>query len=493
MNFKKFLCCALVLFAVFALAACGGDKVDTYYTVSFDSNGGSDVISQSIKEGEAASAPVEPTKNGYTFAGWYAGENAWDFTAAITADTVLTAKWEKTSYTITYLDTGAPAGTTGAITLTPSTYTIEDATFTLPAPTKEHYNFMGWYLDAECTKNIQSVTTGSFGDLTVYAQFTEKNYGITYVLVREGALNNENNLPSYNINSTFPIVFGAPSLTGFDFLGWYTDANYTTPITQIEALSGDVTVYAKWQESAPVNSYTITYMDGTTPITGLTPTYYVEGSTAVLPIGVKAQHDFEGWYTTATFDEGTKIESITATTTGNLTLYAKFTPNDEPAPTYNVIYMDGTTPITGLAPTTYTAGTAEALPTAEKTNYRFDGWYTTANFADGTKIEAIAVTSTGDLILYAKFTPVTFTITFVLGGGENHPDNEALTEYTVLSTNVLANPTKEGHTFEGWFTDPHYNNSIISLEGKTGDLTIYAKWIQISGSGILTPEHTFGS
>ena len=490
MNFKKIMCCLIALLTLCVLVACGGGDDPVNFTVSFDAAGGSAVTSQTIKEGEAATLPIEPTKDGYTFAGWYSGETAWDFTTVITADTALTAKWEATEYTITYIDMDKTTAITG---LTPVTYTIESEDFTLPAPTKLHYNFMGWYLDNTYTQNIQTIAQGTFGDITVYAQFTEKNYGITYVLINDGAENNDNNLPSYNINSQFPIVFGAPTLEGYDFLGWFADANYTTPMNSITEVSDNVTVYAKWAESAPINSYNIIYMDGETPIAGLTPSTFIEGEGLLtLPTPSKLNYDFEGWYSTATFDAGTKVTEISATAKADVTLYAKFVVSEAPPAVYSITYKDGATTLTGLTPEQFTAGTGtEALPTPSKEHFRFDGWYTDATFATGTKVEAISAHTASDVTLYAKFTPVSYTITYSLGGGTNHPDNEALTSYTVLDTTVLANPTKEGHTFSGWYTDSYFKNQITSLEGQSGDLVLYVKWIQVSGSGILTPEHTF--
>ena len=177
MNIRRILCLALMLITVLALAACTPDTPEepTTYTVSFDTNGGSSVAAISVKDGEKAIAPTAPTKAGYEFAGWYAGDAAFDFDTAIKADTALTAKWTKLTYTITYKDGE------NVLNLAPATYDIESA-FTLPGATKEHYNFMGWYVDANFETGKQKITTGEEGNITLYAQFTVKNYGITYHL-----------------------------------------------------------------------------------------------------------------------------------------------------------------------------------------------------------------------------------------------------------------------------------------------------------------------
>lgn len=64
------------------------------YTVTFDTGGGSEVDAQTVAYGEKAKTPADPTKTGYTFAGWELGGNAYDFAASVTEDMTLTAKWK---------------------------------------------------------------------------------------------------------------------------------------------------------------------------------------------------------------------------------------------------------------------------------------------------------------------------------------------------------------------------------------------------------------
>ena len=63
------------------------------YTVTFDSDGGSEVASQAVESGKTATKPTDPTKTGYSFNGWYNGDTAFDFAAAIEGDVTLKAKW----------------------------------------------------------------------------------------------------------------------------------------------------------------------------------------------------------------------------------------------------------------------------------------------------------------------------------------------------------------------------------------------------------------
>lgn len=64
------------------------------YTITFDTDGGSEVDAQTVAYGEKAKTPADPTKTGYTFAGWELGGNAYDFAASVTEDMTLTAKWK---------------------------------------------------------------------------------------------------------------------------------------------------------------------------------------------------------------------------------------------------------------------------------------------------------------------------------------------------------------------------------------------------------------
>lgn len=127
------------------------------YTVTFQSKGGSEVASQ-IRANTPADQPADPTKEGYTFIGWYNGESEWDFETPVTADLTLTAKWQLNQYTITF-------DTAGGSEVAPITQDY-GTTITAPAnPTKTGYTFAGW------DKTIPS--TMPAGDMTITARWTE--------------------------------------------------------------------------------------------------------------------------------------------------------------------------------------------------------------------------------------------------------------------------------------------------------------------------------
>lgn len=127
------------------------------YTVTFQSEGGSEVASQ-IRANTPAARPADPTKEGYTFIGWYNGESEWKFADAVATDLTLTAKWQANQYTITFKPENG-----GQDIVIKQDY---GTAITAPAnPTKTGYTFAGW------DKTIPS--TMPAGDMTITAQWTE--------------------------------------------------------------------------------------------------------------------------------------------------------------------------------------------------------------------------------------------------------------------------------------------------------------------------------
>ena len=192
--------------------------------------------------------PTTTPTEGYELEGWYFDSELTDEVSAtdivrIEDDAYIYAKHVTIDYPITYnLDGGVndPAN--------PATYTVLDAVSFEPA-TKEGYTFDGWFSDVTLLAPATGWVAGSTGAVTLYAKFTAIEYNITYNL--DGGVNDPANPATYNIEDT-PVALADATKDGFTFLGWFSDAEWTTQVTEIALGStGAVTLYAKFTEIAP--------------------------------------------------------------------------------------------------------------------------------------------------------------------------------------------------------------------------------------------------
>ncbi|MGE9941534.1 InlB B-repeat-containing protein [Bariatricus sp. SGI.161] len=152
----------------------GGQVIGTYHTVSFNSNGGSSVPTQWFVNTSTAKAlqPVtNPTKEGYTFAGWYTDETLtyqYNFEEAVTRDITLYARFEPRAYTITY---NGGEGSTGSIA---EGTKIHGVPFTLSSDTftREGYVQTGW-MDEEGERYNLGGTYTTNENVTMYPVWDE--------------------------------------------------------------------------------------------------------------------------------------------------------------------------------------------------------------------------------------------------------------------------------------------------------------------------------
>ena len=132
------------------------------YTISFDTDGGSNVDAITQNYGTVVTAPADPTKTGYRFAGW-------DKTIPTTMpaeNITVTARWIAESYSIRYILNG---GTNGE---NPGSYSYGTGVSGFADAVKPGYSFVGWYENADFSGNpVTSVPANRTGDITLYAKF----------------------------------------------------------------------------------------------------------------------------------------------------------------------------------------------------------------------------------------------------------------------------------------------------------------------------------
>ncbi|WP_341476077.1 InlB B-repeat-containing protein [Bifidobacterium simiarum] len=115
----------------------------TYRTVAFNSNGGSAVTSQKVTNGGKVKQPANPTRSGYTFAGWYYGNAKWDFNRGVTANITLTAQWTKNPTPVVYRTVAFNSNGGSKVA---SQKVANGGKVKQPAtPTRSGYTFAGWY------------------------------------------------------------------------------------------------------------------------------------------------------------------------------------------------------------------------------------------------------------------------------------------------------------------------------------------------------------
>lgn len=135
-----------------------------YYTITFDSEGGSDISPIKVEAGKLIPKPADPLKTGYYLEKWNYKDSEWNFSTDIVDQNItLNAEWGLTTYTISYNFAG---GTTEEEYST--TYTIE-SDFDLVRPIKDDVIFIGWFNDSG--NRIDSIIPGMYGDLVVNAKW----------------------------------------------------------------------------------------------------------------------------------------------------------------------------------------------------------------------------------------------------------------------------------------------------------------------------------
>lgn len=144
----------------------------TAYTVSFESNGGTPVASQTVLAGQTAVRPADPVKTGYALEGWYldaALTQAYDFNLPVNQNLILYAKWRMaghgaSEYYVTFVLNDGSAGAYERQVVGPKGHAVKPA----EDPSRASYRFTGWYLDAAAAEAYDFSQEVS-DDLTLYA------------------------------------------------------------------------------------------------------------------------------------------------------------------------------------------------------------------------------------------------------------------------------------------------------------------------------------
>ena len=274
------------------------------YTVTFDTDGGSEIAAQRVEEGATIQTEnLQTAKDGYDFSAWNK-----DVSAPITENTVFKALWTGKTYVV-YFDTNGGSLSTDRQEVT------YGQKVSLPTPQKDGYDFVGWF-DGETV--LKDGIYSRIGDTNVTARWTLATYSISYVL--NGGKNVSSNSTSYTMQSE-TVTLADPTRMGATFAGWYTESNFKTEVTEIASGSfGNVVLYAKWD----LITYTVTYhLDGGTALEEAMTTYNVETPYVWFSEARKDDHTFCGWYTNAECS-GQSVQYLAQGNVGDVEVWAKW-------------------------------------------------------------------------------------------------------------------------------------------------------------------------
>ena len=219
-------------------------------TLTFDSNGGSNVSDMTRDAGDAITEPTTPVRIGYVFEGWYE-ERA--FITPFVFDTMprtsmtIYAKWRldqenQTTYTLSFDSNGGSA--VDAI--------IQEGGTSLnapDAPIRNGYVFIGWYENSQLTTPFTFDTMPSTSK-TLYAKWEANQEAPTLYTLSFNSNGGSIHTPlSLEEDTTLPDL-PTPFKADHTFSGWFTDVSLTTAFTRSTMPSNNITVYAKW-ESIP--------------------------------------------------------------------------------------------------------------------------------------------------------------------------------------------------------------------------------------------------
>lgn len=443
----------------------------------------------------------EPVREGYTFTGWYtnrtAAENATSTenidttylltdTSGQTQDIYLYAGWSEIIHVTRFL-----CGNGEGVPFSVSVPHHNAFVYSITVPyvnqrcTYAGYPSDGWSCVKDATgEPVEGIIEGqqfAVGeDMTCTAQWQERVYEIIYKEVvneEENTLTGENLQPTEYVLSKLPLTINATpdEKTGYNFVGWCSEKYGTNcPLHPVitEVSEEPIVFWAEW-DALP---YTITYMTegGVLPDGTPNPETYTMDDDVELPVPEKEGYEFMGWALrdssafvnqedaiNSDTDSGDGFEAVlyewdAGTIYSNITLYAKWEKASFKI-TYHDLFAKNEWEDGAQHPKEYYIDSETfTIGSPKELGYTFDGW------CPGTDPECdvpekdivVAKGSSGDIDLYAKWTPEIYTITYNdvenLGAtwaeDANHPES-----YTVeYSEFYIDNPIRQGYSFEGW-------------------------------------------
>ena len=411
-----------------------------------------------VTQGTTATKPEDPVREGYRFKGWYMdskGKTVFDFTKAITKNTIIYAVWEdmvaKVSFDLNFDTDSVIADIEVEI----------GNTITLPTdPTRENYRFDGWYTDQACTTAFDN-TKGVEASLTLYAKWTKTHDYVTYNANYEGSGEPVVVLAEFGKVLTFPTTI---TRENYKIDGWYLEAACTTEFSATDLFTEATTLYAKWTKT---HDY-VTYNQNYEGAEELEPVLAEFGKVLSFPTVTREHYRFDGWYLEAACKT---LFSATDLFTEATTLYAKWT-MVEAVFTLDLNYEGSTNPTQII-----TLGETATRPTdPERRNFEFINWY-----SDKTCTTPYDFTTpvNDNMSIYAKWNEVMAGVSFNLGYETENTIPDQSVNFGQKATRPAQDPTRDRYEFVNWYADSTFTTVFDFDQELTTSVVIYAKWNQL--------------
>lgn len=473
------------------------------HTVNFNANGGSVSTSyKQVKAGETYGNLPAPTRNGYTFDGWYtAASGGTQVTSATSVNLTssqitLYAHWKANALTCTI-----KSGTwVVKVPVNSKISLYSEATSTSPSGI---HTASSPFDTADFLCNQQA--TLSDGTIRYATGFFENNVKVTkwFTLSSAMSVDDQTNLPTYTVTldanggnvspSTITVKKGGtydtlPQPTwktpnSYDFDGWYTAANGGTRVeaTYGLAVNEDHTLYAHWNNILQA----ILDPNGGTVSGSASPIRVEYWDSSRFPAAIRPGYTFDGWYTERT--GGQKMTSGWTRFREGAYFYAHWTPIAQG--NYTVTFDSLGGDLRGSSSIEVQAGgTYGELPFAfgPTIGAELIGWFTAPT--GGTQVKSNdPLVINGDHTLYAHYEKNLCTITFDPNGGSVarqfvtdmfHKPEEYIVSVKVDKYGDLPKAAWEGHEFLGWFTAPVGGVQVVKGDKYVvqDDHTLYAHW-----------------
>ncbi len=415
------------------------------YTITFANTGETTMDAITHPYGTEIGEIAEPTKTGYTFAGWD-WTKAEDSSAVVAPstmpayDTVATAKWDINEYTVTWIVDGVE---------TVDTYDYLEPVTPADDPVKTGYTFEGWTPAFPEDGLVMPAE-----DLTYTAVFTANTYDAVFNTVAEGETHDGRFDSDDSTSIAVPTVFGedivapteVPVRTGYTFAGW-------NPIVGAMDEEGKE-YYAVWTPNADTEYTVEFYSMNTTGAYELTDTQVLTGeSDSVIKLVVSAPKNY-----TINKDESTYDDDVTIAPDGSTVVTVYF---ERDLFTVTFVGNEGTVDGEAEVSSELRYGAQVAVPAVEREGYTFKGWLDENGDPVDVNLTAIeTVTYTADWAINQ------YTITFDTVGGTEIP---AKTQDYGTAVEAPADPEKLGHSFAGW-------DVAVPSTMPAEDMTITAQW-----------------